>query len=316
MSGRKGNMPVLYHGNVQGMQLFLGDILNGELREEVYVSQPEGFVDQDHPNHVYRLKKALYGLKQALGAWYDILSKFLLSHKFLKGVVNPTLFTRKEGKDILLVQIYVNDIIFASTDPALCDTIAEIMSSKFNVNDGQNKYLKKYGMDSIDPVDTPMVERTKLDEDLQGTLVDPTRYRDTGIALTAYADVDHAGCQDIRRSTSGSAHFLGDRLVSWSSKKQKSTAISTIEAGYIALSGCCAQILWMRSQLTDYRFACRKIPLYCDNKSSIALCILMSDIISSKSKWRMVWLSSTLSRQNISWQTSSPKHWQGKDLNF
>ncbi|GJW42370.1 retrovirus-related pol polyprotein from transposon TNT 1-94 [Tanacetum coccineum] len=80
--------------------------LNGELREEVYVSQPEGFVDQDNPNHVYRLKKALYGLKQAPRAWYDdMLSKFLLSQDFFKGVVDPTLFTRKEGKDILLMHI-------------------------------------------------------------------------------------------------------------------------------------------------------------------------------------------------------------------
>ncbi|GKB86926.1 hypothetical protein Tco_0959198, partial [Tanacetum coccineum] len=77
---------------------------------------------------------------------------------------------------------------------------------------------------------------------------------------------DHAGCQDTRRSTSGSAQFLGDKLVSWSSKKQKSTAISSTEAEYIALSGCCAQILWMRSQLTDYGFQFNKIPLYCDNK--------------------------------------------------
>ncbi|GJT18541.1 hypothetical protein Tco_0877247 [Tanacetum coccineum] len=88
------------------------------------------------------------------------------------------------------------------------------------------------------------------------------------MALTAYADADHAGCQDTRRSTSGSAQFLGDKLVSWSSKKQKSTAISTTEAEYIAMSGCCAQILWMRSQLTDYGFAFNKIPLYCDNRSA------------------------------------------------
>ncbi|GJT10478.1 hypothetical protein Tco_0857520 [Tanacetum coccineum] len=81
-----------------------------------------------------------------------------------------------------------------------------------------------------------------------------------------------AGCQDSRRSTSGSAQFLGDRLVSWSSKKQRSTAISTTEAEYIAMSGCCAQILWMRSQLKDYGFDFNKIPLYCDNKSAIALC--------------------------------------------
>ncbi|GJS98064.1 hypothetical protein Tco_0819234 [Tanacetum coccineum] len=83
---------------------------------------------------------------------------------------------------------------------------------------------------------------------------------------------DYAGCHDTRRSTSGSAQFLGHRLVSWSSKKQKSTAISTTEAEYIALSGCCAQILWMRSQLRDYGFAFNKIPMYCDNQSAIALC--------------------------------------------
>ncbi|GJS34767.1 hypothetical protein Tco_0533149 [Tanacetum coccineum] len=96
--------------------------------------------------------------------------------------------------------------------------------------------------------------------------------KDTDISLTAYADADHAGCQDTRRSTSGSAQFLGDKLVSWSSKKQKCTAISSTEAEYIALSGCCAQILWMRSQLTDYGFQFNKILLYCDNKSAIALC--------------------------------------------
>nr|GEV56121.1 uncharacterized mitochondrial protein AtMg00810-like [Tanacetum cinerariifolium] len=75
--------------------------------------------------------------------------------------------------------------------------------------------------------------------------------KDSGFALKAFADADYAGCQDTRRSTSGSTQFLGDRLVSWSSKKQKSTAISTTEAEYIALSGCCAQVLWMRSQLSD-----------------------------------------------------------------
>nr|GEW70784.1 ribonuclease H-like domain-containing protein [Tanacetum cinerariifolium] len=95
---------------------------------------------------------------------------------------------------------------------------------------------------------------------------------DTDMSLTAYADADHAGYQDSRRSTSGSAQFLGDKLVSWSSKKQKSTAISSTEAEYIALSACCSQILWMRSQLTDYGFQFNKIPLYCDNKSVIALC--------------------------------------------
>ncbi|GJU86527.1 hypothetical protein Tco_1294073 [Tanacetum coccineum] len=95
--------------------------------------------------------------------------------------------------------------------------------------------------------------------------------KDSLIALTAFADADHAGCQDTRRSTSGSMQFLGD-IISWSSKRQKSAAISSTKAEYITLSGCCAQILWMRSQLTDYGFGFNKIPMYCDKKSAIALC--------------------------------------------
>ncbi|GKF64734.1 hypothetical protein Tco_0188182, partial [Tanacetum coccineum] len=137
--------------------------------------------------------------------------------------------------------------------------------------------VKKYGMLTSDSVDTPMVEKSKLNEDLQGTPIDATLYRlfmcpDTGMSMIAYADADHAGCQDTKCSTSGSAQFLGDKLLSWSLKKQKCTAISSIEAEYITLSGCCAQILWMRSQLTDYGFQFNKIPLYCDNKSAITLC--------------------------------------------
>ncbi|GJZ06432.1 retrovirus-related pol polyprotein from transposon TNT 1-94 [Tanacetum coccineum] len=245
--------------------------LNGELKEEVYVSQPEGFVDPDRPHHVYRLKKALYGLKQAPRAWYDTLSKFLLAQGFSKGVVDPTLFIRKTGKHTLHNPrgIFINQSKYA------------------------NEILKKFDLHKSNPVDTPMVERTKLDEDLLGILVDQTQYRsmigslmyltanrpdlvfvvcmcaryqskptkkhleavkrvfrylqgtlnmglwypkDTAMALTAYADADHAGCLDTRRSTSGSAQFLGDKLVSWSSKNQTSMSISSIEAEYIAMS--------------------------------------------------------------------------------
>ncbi|GJV13058.1 retrovirus-related pol polyprotein from transposon TNT 1-94 [Tanacetum coccineum] len=178
--------------------------LNGNLREEVYVSQPDSFVDPDNPNHVYKLKKALYGLKQALCVWYDMLSSFLISHDFSKGLVDPTLFI----------------------------------------------------------LDTPMVEKSKLDEDKEGKVVNPSHYRgmigtllyltarsfigtvnqglwypkDSSIALTAFADADYAGCQDTRRSTSGIMQFLGDRLVRWSSKRQKSAAISSTEAEYTAMS--------------------------------------------------------------------------------
>ncbi|GJT94703.1 retrovirus-related pol polyprotein from transposon TNT 1-94 [Tanacetum coccineum] len=292
--------------------------------EEVYVSQPYEFVDPDNPNHMYKLKKALYGLKQAPRAWYDMLSSFLISQDFSKGSVDPTLFIHREGKELLLMSMMGKISFFLGL---------EISQSPRGIFINQSKYalesLKKYGFDSCDPVDTPMVEKSKLDEDKEGKDVDPSHYRgmigtllyltasrpdlefvicmharyqarptekhlhavkrifqylrrtvnrglwylnDSSIALTTFADADHAGCQDTRRSTSGSMQFLGDRLVSWSSKRRKSVAISNTEAEYIALSGCCAHVLWMRSQLTDYGFGFNKIPMYCDNKSAIALC--------------------------------------------
>ncbi|GJR77495.1 retrovirus-related pol polyprotein from transposon TNT 1-94 [Tanacetum coccineum] len=149
----------------------------------------------------------------------------------------------------------------------------QISQSPRGIFINQSKYalesLKKYGMESSNLVDTPMVEKSKLDEDTQGKAVDPIHYRkmigtlmyltasrpdltfvypkDSSIALTAFADADHAGCQDTRRSTYGKAE-------------------------YIAMSGCCVQVLWMRSQLTDYGIGFNKISMYCDNKSAIALC--------------------------------------------
>nr|GEU84471.1 retrovirus-related Pol polyprotein from transposon TNT 1-94 [Tanacetum cinerariifolium] len=169
--------------------------LNGNLREEVYVSQPDGFLDLDNPNHVYKLKKALYRLKQAPHVWTTDFSK---SQRHL------------------------------------------INQSKYALES-----LKKYDFESCDPMDTPMVEKSKLDEDKEGKAVDPSHYHgmigtllyltDSSIALTTFADADHAGCQDTRRSTSGSLQFLGDRLISWSSKRQKSAAISGTKAEYITL---------------------------------------------------------------------------------
>jgi hypothetical protein len=176
--------------------------LNGELREEVYVSQPDAFVDPERPNHVYRLKKALYGLKQAPRAWYDKLSAFLLANKFSKGSVDPTLFTKTYGVDLLIVQIYVDDIIFASTKRSYSNDFAKLMKDNFEMSMmgelsfflglqvhqsprgifiNQSKYaleiLKKHGMMSCDTYNTPMSNTTKLDADLHGTPVDPTKYR-------------------------------------------------------------------------------------------------------------------------------------------
>ncbi|GJY54149.1 retrovirus-related pol polyprotein from transposon TNT 1-94 [Tanacetum coccineum] len=175
--------------------------LNGPLKEEVYVSQPEGFIDSKFPNHVYRLKKALYGLKQAPRAWYDKLSSFLIEHGFNKGIIDPTLFTRRHGGDILLVQVYVDDIIFGSTNPDFLKRFANLMKKNFEMSMmgklkfflglqfhqsprgifiSQSQYaielLKKHGLDECVSMITPMATE-RLDADLEGTPTDQTSYR-------------------------------------------------------------------------------------------------------------------------------------------
>ncbi|GJX99883.1 putative ribonuclease H-like domain-containing protein [Tanacetum coccineum] len=296
--------------------------LNGPLKEEVYVSQPEGFIDPEFPNHVYRLKKALYGLKQAPRAWYDKLSSFLIEHGFNKGIIDPTLFTRRHGGDILLVQVYVDDIIFGSTNPDFSKRFANLMKNNFEMSMmgelkfflglqvhqsprgifiSQSQYaielLKKHGLDECVSMSTPMATE-RLDADLQGTPTDQTTYRrmigglmyltasrpdiafatfvcvhyqarptvkhlkevkqifrhlrqsynmglwypkDSGFELIVYSYADHAGCKD------------------------------DLEAEYVSLSACCAQVIWMRTQLLDYGFKYNRIPMYCDSKSAIAI---------------------------------------------
>nr|GEW96363.1 hypothetical protein [Tanacetum cinerariifolium] len=214
-------------------------------------NMPDGFVYQDNPNHVYKLKKALYGLKQAPRVWYDMLSSFLISQDFSKGSVDPTLFIRRNGNDLLLISQSPRGIFINQSKYAL-------------------ESLKKHGFESCDPVDTLMVEKSKLDKDKEGKAIDPSHYRgmigtllyltasrpdlqfaicmcaryqarptekhahavkrifrylrgivnrglwypkDSSVALTAFADADHAGCQDTRRNTSGSLQFLGEKLI-------------------------------------------------------------------------------------------------------
>nr|GEW95365.1 Gag-Pol polyprotein [Tanacetum cinerariifolium] len=164
--------------------------LYGLQKEEVYVIQPDGFVDPYHLDKVYRLKKALYGLKQAPRVWYNELSNFLVSKGFSKDTIHMGIWYPK----------------------------------------------------------------------------------DTGFNLTAFSDSDHAGCLDSHKSTSGGIQFLGgDKFVSWSSKKQDCTSMSFIEAGYVSLSACRAQVLWIRTRLIDYGFHFDKIPMYCDSKAAIAI---------------------------------------------
>nr|GEW04957.1 hypothetical protein [Tanacetum cinerariifolium] len=271
--------------------------LHGSLKEDMYVSQPEGFIDADHPIHVYKLKKALYGLKQAPRAW-----------RFDDDILVPLQNVDDGGNDVFPwvtssppCGIFINQSIY----------VLEI--------------FKKYEMESCDPVGTPMEIKDKLDLDQNGTQVDATKYRsmigalmyltssrpdivhatclcaryqakptekhlkevkrifcylrgtvNTGLwymkdfdfELTGFLDADYAGCKDTFKSTSDGAQFLGEKLVSWSSKKQDCTALSTAKAEYVSLSACCAQVLWMRTQLTDYGSNFKKIPIYYTFKST------------------------------------------------
>nr|GEX02473.1 retrovirus-related Pol polyprotein from transposon TNT 1-94 [Tanacetum cinerariifolium] len=205
---------VVYQMNVK--TAFLNDIL----REEVYVSQSDGFVDPENPNHVYKLKKDIYGLKQALRAWYDMLSSFLLSQECTKGTVDPTLFVKREGKDTLLKSKMDEDPQGKAVDliryREMIGTLMYLTASRPDVVFDVcmcARYQAK-------PTEKHLHSVKQIFRYLRGSINMGLWYsKDSCITLTTFADVDHAGCQDTRKSTSGSIQLLGDRLVSWSSKK-------------------------------------------------------------------------------------------------
>nr|GEY12766.1 retrovirus-related Pol polyprotein from transposon TNT 1-94 [Tanacetum cinerariifolium] len=239
-----------------------------------------------------RLKKALYGLKQAPRAWYDELSTFLLHNHFFKGSTDPTLFIRCFVDDILVVQVYVDDIIFGSTHPSsmeikdkldLDQNGTPVDATKYRSMIGALMYLTSSRLDIVHaiclcaryqakPTDKHLKEVKRIFRYLRGTVNTGLWYtKDSGFELTGFSDADYASCKDTFKSTSGRAQFLGEKLVNWSSKKQDCTALSTAKAEYLSLFACCAQVLWMRTQLTDCGFHFNKIPIYCYSKSAITI---------------------------------------------
>ncbi|GJS14583.1 putative ribonuclease H-like domain-containing protein [Tanacetum coccineum] len=176
--------------------------LYGEIEEEVYVTQPKGFEDPHFPKHVYRVVKALYGLHQAPRAWYARLSTFLLKHNYRRGTIDKTLFIKKNSRDIILVQVYVDDIIFGSTNKAWCDDFEVLMKGEFEMSamgeltfflglqvkqkpDGifisQDKYvqdmLKKFDMESVRPATTPFEASKPKSKDEPDDAVNVHLYR-------------------------------------------------------------------------------------------------------------------------------------------
>jgi hypothetical protein len=192
---------LLAYATYHGFKLYQMDVksafLNGPIKEEVYVEQPPDFEDSEYPNHVYKLSKALYGLKQAPRAWYECPRDFLITNGFKVGKVDPTLFTKIVAKDLFICQIYVDDIIFGSTNKSTCEEFSRIMIHKFEMSmmgelkyflgfqikqlqEGtfisQTKYiqdiLQKFGMKDGKPIKTPMGTNGHLDLNTGGKSVD------------------------------------------------------------------------------------------------------------------------------------------------
>nr|KAJ0217090.1 hypothetical protein LSAT_V11C300105640 [Lactuca sativa] len=290
--------------------------LHGVLEEEVFLNQPPCFVDKDHPDYVYRLDKVVYGLKQAPRAWYETLTSYLIENGYRRGEIDNTLFIKSKGSDMVLVQIYVDDIIFSSPNEKLSKEFAEIMSQRFEtsmmgkmtfflglevqqqksgISICQSKYISdllvKYSLSDCKSASTPVSKIDKMHADPTGTDFNHSLYRgmigsllylttsrpDIMFGTILYARFQanpkesHLMAVKHKKSTSGGCHFLGNRLISWSSKKQTSVAISTAEAEYVAAGRCCAQLLWIQNQLLDYGIKFSKTPIYCDNTSAIQI---------------------------------------------
>ncbi|GJR69627.1 ribonuclease H-like domain-containing protein [Tanacetum coccineum] len=235
--------------------------LCGKIEEEVYVCQPPGFEDPDFPDRVYKVEKALYGLHQAPRAWYETLSTYLLNNGFQRGKIEKTLFIKRHKGDILLVQVYVDDIIFGSTKKELCTEFENLMHEKFQMSSmGELTFF--LGLQDVRIASTPMDTEKALLKDSDGDDVDVHLYRSmigslmylkgqpilglwypkySPFELVSYSDSDYAGASLDMKSTTGDCQFLWCRLISWQCKKQTVVATSTTEAEYVATASCCGQ---------------------------------------------------------------------------
>nr|GEV96384.1 hypothetical protein [Tanacetum cinerariifolium] len=265
--------------------------LYGRIDEEVYVTQPKGFLDPQHPKKVYRVVKALYGLHQTPRAWYATLSTFLLKHGYRRGTIDKTLFLKKNNRDIILVQVYVDNIIFGSTKKAWYDDFEALMKGELQMSaigeltfflglqvqqrpDGifihQDKsmigslmYLTASRPDimfavsacsrhQVTPTTSNLEVMNKIFKYLKGQPKLGLWYpKESPFVLKAYSDSDYAGANKDRKSTTGRCQFQGRRLISWQCKKQTIMATSSNEAEYVDAANCCGQVLWIQDQFSD-----------------------------------------------------------------
>nr|GEV35283.1 copia protein [Tanacetum cinerariifolium] len=245
--------------------------LYGTIDEEVYVTQPPGFVDLKFPNKVYKVVKALYGLHQAPRAWYATLSTFLERSRYRRGAIDKTLFIKQDKKDIMLVQVYVDDIIFGSTNKSWCDEFKELMKN------------------SVKTASTPIETQKPLVKDEKAVDVDVHLYRFM-IGSLMYLTASRPDIMFAIRACSRFQEIRNRRLsISWQEtyfmamKKQTIVATSTIEVEYVAAAHCYGQVLWIQNQLLDYGFNLMNTKIYIDNESTI--CIVKNLVFHLKTKY-------------------------------
>ncbi|GJT10086.1 putative ribonuclease H-like domain-containing protein [Tanacetum coccineum] len=241
--------------------------LYGTIEEEVYVHQPLGFVDPAHPNKVYKVIKALYGLHQAPRAWYETLSSFLMENGFRRGTIDKTLFIKKKKSDIMLVQVYVDDIIFGSTKKSMCTEFED-----YGEDVDVHVYRSMIGS---------LMYLTASRPDIMFVVC--ACARDSPFELEAFSE-GHImeGASLDRKSTTGGCQFLGRRLISWQCKKQTIMANSTTEAEYVAAANRCRQVLWIQNQMMDYGFNFMNTRIHIDNESTIS--VIKNPVAHSRTK--------------------------------
>ncbi|GKA78700.1 putative ribonuclease H-like domain-containing protein, partial [Tanacetum coccineum] len=250
----------------------------------------------------------LYLMRRSPRAWYATLSTFLLKSGYRRGTINKTLFNKKDKNDIMLVQVYVDDIIFGSTKRSWCDEFEALMKSRFQMSSmgeltfflglqvkqkeysifiSQDKYvakiLKKFDFMSVKTACTPIETHKPLVKDEEAADVDvPITPKTSHLHAVKRIFSDYGGANLDRKSTTGGCQFLGHMLISWQCKKQTIVATSTTEAEYAAAANCCGQVLWIQNQMLDYGFNFMNTRIYIDNESTI--CIVKNLVSHSKTK--------------------------------
>ncbi|GKD38301.1 ribonuclease H-like domain-containing protein [Tanacetum coccineum] len=247
--------------------------LNGDLSETVYMNQPPGFVYSRYPRHVCLLQRSLYGFKQAPRAWFQRFAGYATRAGFAHSRCDSSLFIFRQGSQVAYLLIYVDDIILTASSIALLHQIIASLHKEFDMTDlgALNYCLWCLYMHDLREPHFAALKRILCY--VRGTVVFGLQlYASATTSLVGFTDADWAGCPSTRRSTSGYCVFLGDNLLSWSSKRQHTISRSSAEAEYRGVANVIAETAWLRNLLRELHSPLSTATLvYCDNVSAVYL---------------------------------------------